>query len=252
MTYNIRYDNPEDGENQWQERKGEVCALLNYYQPDVFGLQEALNHQRSYIHDCLNGYLSVGIGRDGEGRDSEATPIFYRAASLILLETETFWLSPTPDVPSKGWDAALNRIATYAKFQEKSSGAVFHVFNTHFDHIGSQAREHSAHLLLSKIKQMGLIDQKLIIMGDFNCEDSDPPYGTLSTALDDAFLNGVRSSYGPLGTWNDFETDTPITRRIDYIFTKNSEVQFCRHIDDRRKNNLQVSDHLPVLAEIRF
>ncbi len=250
MTYNIRYDNPDDGQNQWTERKAEVVAMLNYYEPDIIGLQEALNHQREFIDHNIAGYASVGFGRDGEGTISEATPLFYKTSILEILDTHTFWLSPTPDVPSKGWDASLNRIATYAKFRIKASGRIIHVFNTHFDHLGEKAREMSAQLLVEKINELKIGGEPIILMGDLNCEGTDSPYSVLTIELQDSY-KGSPTNYGPIGTWNGFEILTPITRKIDYIFSKNLTVISCRHIDDRRENNLQLSDHLPVLTVFR-
>jgi len=249
ITCNIRYDNPDDGENTWELRKSDLVDLLKYYQPDIFGLQEALPHQANYIGTSLNNYRFIMVGRDGPDNVSEATPIFYNPEKLELLETQTFWLSETPDKVSKGWDAALNRIFTFARFREKENNKELVVINTHFDHIGEEARKNSALTIVKKATEMGWLGGRILLMGDFNCEPDKEPYSILKRTFSDS-RDIATKAYGPIGTWNGFEVNSIIDRRIDYIFTKNLEIEVQRHIDDRRPNNLQVSDHLAILVEL--
>lgn len=153
MTYNIRYDNPNDGPNAWPNRKDYVTSQLAFYEPDVFGIQEALHHQVEQISNALPQYNHVGIARDGE-KLGEASPIFYKISRFELVQQNTFWLSETPNKISKGWDAALNRICTYVLLKDKKSKQKFWVFNTHLDHMGELARTNSIQLILSKISQL--------------------------------------------------------------------------------------------------
>ena len=121
MSYNIRYDTQNDGENRWDLRKDELVKLLEYYNPDFIGMQEAMPHQFKFIAEHLDDYNYVGHGRDGLYTDSEATPIFYDFTKYQLLTKDLFWLSSTPKKISKGWDAALNRIVVYAKFKSRKT-----------------------------------------------------------------------------------------------------------------------------------
>src|SRR5687767_13798885 len=96
MTYNIRYDNPADGINQWSSRKEKVFALIKKYDPDIFGVQEALHHQLTDIQNNCTGYKFIGVGRD-DGKDKgEFSAIFYKASRFDVIEQNTFWLSETP------------------------------------------------------------------------------------------------------------------------------------------------------------
>lgn len=250
MTYNIRYDTPNDGENWWENRKQDVADLILRYRPDFLGIQEGLDHQVRYLNQTLKDYAFVGIGRDGEGNISESTAIFYDTTKYKLIESKTFWLSPTPEKVSRGWDAALNRICTYAKLEERSTGTLFHVFNAHFDHIGVEAREKSAQLILEQIKQWELLDQPLIVMGDFNSTPDSKPIKTFNESLSDTRLVSDGRSFGPEGTFSGFKNDAELIDRIDFIFTSNLKVLRQRHIDDLRPNLLWPSDHLPVFAEL--
>lgn len=169
LTYNIRYDNPNDGENWWDKRKEEVLDLLKYYNPEFIGIQEGMNNQVAYLDEQLENYAYFGFGRDGEGTSSEAVPIFYDSTQFELIEGKVYWLSETPEVISKGWDAALNRIVTYGAFRNKQQGDTLHLFNCHFDHMGKEARLNSAKVIIDKIKEWSLTDKKIIVMGDMNC-----------------------------------------------------------------------------------
>ncbi len=250
MTYNIRYDNPNDKENWWQHRKTDVAQLIDYYHPDIVGTQEGLIHQLDYINEHTTHYTYIGVGRDDGQKKGEFTAIFYDTRKLEILEDKTFWLSTTPDQISVGWDASMERICTYAKFRILESKVVIHVFNTHFDHIGPKAREESARLLLSKIEEFGLQNEKVVVMGDLNSEPKNLPITLLSAELSDGLKYAEKKFYGPIGTSNQFDISHIPNKRIDYIFTKNFITKEYRHIDDRRTNNLWVSDHLPVLSII--
>ncbi|MDW3194763.1 MAG: endonuclease/exonuclease/phosphatase family protein [Cytophagales bacterium] len=250
MTYNIRYDTPNDGENWWENRKQDVTDLILRYRPDFMGIQEGLDHQVTYLDQILEEYAFVGIGRDGAGITSEYTAIFFDTTKYKLIESKTFWLSPTPDQVSRGWDAALNRITTYARFEARASAEQFHVFNAHFDHIGVEARERSAQLILEQISQWNLLDEQLIVMGDFNSTPESKPIKTFNESLVDTRLVSGNRSFGPEGTFNAFDKDAELTDRIDFVFVKNIKVLRQRHIDDLRPNMLWPSDHLPVFSEL--
>lgn len=250
MSFNIRYDNPNDGSNRWELRKSEVVALLNYYKPDFFGLQEALPNQIDYIAANLEAYNSIGHGRDGLDTNSEGTPIFYDRENFDLLNSDVFWLSETPEKPSKGWDASLNRIAVYGVFKSKDSGDIIHIFNVHFDHLGRIAREKSAEQLIKYIKTNNLLNERIVLMGDLNCLPTESPVKILNQYLEDSFKANELGTYGPFGTFNGFDTEKILTQRIDYIFVRNLDVYSYRAIDDKRKNNLYPSDHLPILIKL--
>src|SRR5512138_3465563 len=151
MSYNIRYDNPGDGRNAWPNRKDRLIQLIRDESPDLIGLQEALHHQLTDILNGVEGYAMVGVGRDDGKQKGEYSAILYRTSAFELRDENTFWLSETPEVPgSKSWDAAITRVVTWARFRDIKSKKVFFAFNTHFDHMGKEARRESAKLLKQK------------------------------------------------------------------------------------------------------
>jgi endonuclease/exonuclease/phosphatase family metal-dependent hydrolase len=246
ISFNIRYDNPGDGLDRWDRRKGAVANLLYYYSPVVFGLQEALNHQLEYIDNRLTTYTYVGVGRDDGAEKGEYSPVFYDSTRLKVLQQATFWLSEHPEEISVGWDASMERICTYALLEEKGSLQKFWVFNTHFDHRGDTARFKSAELILKKISALNQGNYPVILMGDFNATPDSPPIKAIVAQIQDAAMIAEQPLYGPLGTFNGFDKAAPLEDRIDYIFTSGVSVDKYAHLDDRYGDHRFISDHLPV------
>lgn len=252
MSFNIRLNVASDKENAWPERRQDALDLLNYYHPDYFGVQEALPEQMKDIKAGLKNYDYVGVGRDDGKEKGEFSAIFYDTNRLQVIKSGTFWLSETPEVPSKGWDAALNRICTYAFFKDKKSKKEFLAMNLHFDHIGKVARVKSSELILKKIKEMNPKNLPLTLTGDFNLTEDSEPIKILSQNLNDSFYHAETKPYGPKGTFTGFNVNEIPKDRIDYIFVKGFKIKSQRHINDRRENLLYPSDHFPVLAELAF
>jgi endonuclease/exonuclease/phosphatase family metal-dependent hydrolase len=252
MSFNIRLNVDSDKENSWTNRKHDVMDLLSYYHPDYFGVQEALPEQMKDIKAGLKNYDYVGVGRDDGKAAGEFSAIFYDKNRLDVVKSGTFWLSETPDVPSKGWDAALNRICTYAVLKDKKSKKEFLAMNLHFDHIGNIARVKSSELILKKIKELNPNNLPLTLTGDFNLTEDSEPIKILSQNLEDSFYNSQMLHYGPVGTFTAFNVNEIPKDRIDYIFVKGLVVKSHRHINDRRPNLLYPSDHFPVLVDLQF
>jgi len=249
ITYNIRYDNPNDGENIWENRKNKLAGLINYYEPSFLGIQEGLLNQVEFLDSSLTAYEYIGVGRDDGKQKGEYCAIFYDTRTYKVILDSTFWLSETPGIPSNGWDANLNRICTYGLFENLDTKERIWVMNTHFDHRGVMARENSARLISKRVELINEDNLPLVLMGDFNATVEQKPIQILKAKLSDALEISEKPFYGPPGTSNGFRQEE-IVKRIDYLFTKNVRVLSYSHIDDRRDNNLHVSDHLPVLMII--
>ncbi|AYN67751.1 endonuclease/exonuclease/phosphatase family protein [Euzebyella marina] len=250
MTYNIKYDNVNDTVNNWNDRKSSMVELIVTEAPDVVGMQEVLHNQLNYLNEELSGYDYVGVGREDGKQKGEYSPILYQKEKYELLKSNTFWLSKTPDQISVGWDAALERICTYALLKEKSTDKEFYVFNTHFDHRGDKARKKSVKLILKKIDAINTQDLPVVLMGDLNLSPEKKSIQYLSKKMTDGLEVAKSKNEGPSGTFNGFNLQDPITQRIDYIFTRGFSVSSYEHIDERLKSGKHISDHLPVKAEL--
>jgi len=249
MSYNLRLDTPQNGPNHWPLRKAKVCNLIKKYNPDIIGVQEALIHQLEDLINCNPHYTFIGVGRDDGKTKGEYSAILLNKEKYDVLEQNTFWLSETPDVPgSKSWDAAITRVVTWGKLKDKKTSQEFFVINTHFDHIGKEARKNSAELLKVKATQLsgGL---PLIITGDFNCTPDEAPYQVMTGNKD---INLVDPS--PLqkqGTFCTFEVNSIECKPIDYIFvTPHWETSNFTVISDN-DGKYYPSDHLPIMVEVK-
>lgn len=253
MTYNIRLDVASDGENAWPNRKEYWASQVAFYEPDIFGIQEALPHQVDDIATLLPAYSFVGIGRDGVGK-GESSNIFYKKDRFKVLQENTFWLSETPDKISKGWDAALNRVCTYALLKDDKTKQTFWVFNTHLDHMGELARTNSIQLILSKIKELNTKNYPVFFMGDFNTEPTEERIINLKKEMSDSRDLSEQKPFGPSGTFNGFQHQEAVTKRIDYIFlSKNNPFKVKKYaILSDSKELKYPSDHLPVFIELKF
>ena len=251
MSYNIRYDNSWDDLNNWEIRKDKVIEIFTDYDPGIIGIQEGLINQIQYIDSSLINYDHFGVGRDDGKSKGEFCSIFYDRNRYILNDHSTFWLSEMPDHVSVGWDAALERICTYGLFKDRKSGDSFWVFNTHFDHMGLVAREKSSKLILDKMDKVNHENLPTILMGDFNSMPKSQPIKKVKSKLFDGLDISVKELNGPIGTYNAFNTDLPIEKRIDYIFVNDFKVDTYTHINDRLNDNRHISDHLPVLIKVQ-
>lgn len=250
ISYNIRLNLASDGVNAWPNRKDNVKALVKFYDTDILCVQEALPEQFDEL--LVNtDFDVVGVGRDDGKRKGEFSAIYFNKKRFVKKDGGTFWLSLTPDVPSKGWDAALNRICSWVKLYDRSNKKEFIVFNTHYDHIGVQARIESAKLIKQKIQQIAPT-LPVVFTGDLNVTPETEAIATIKSFLTDSKEISIEPPYGPTGTFNAFKWDSPLKDKIDYIFVNKAfKVQKFAVLSDS-KDQRYYSDHLPVFAKLLF
>ena len=251
ISYNIRYNNPNDGKDIWENRRETITDFIEKEAPDFLGLQEVNFPQIQYLNSNLINYSFIGVGRDDGKTRGEFSPIYFDESKYNLLLSNTFWLSKTPDNISVGWDAAMERICTYGLFKQKNDGSKVWVFNTHFDHIGNEAREKSVDLILSKIKDLTKDKDQIIITGDFNLSDDSVPIKKLQNFYNDVNIKMDNKSKF-YGTFNNFKIDNNYNNRIDYIFYKNFDLIKSSHLHIKTDQGRWASDHHPVIAILKI
>jgi len=255
MSFNIRYNTPVDSLNAWPYRKDKVASQILFHEAHIIGVQEALHDQMMDLQQQLPQYKFAGVGRDDGQQKGEYSAIFYDTTRLQALQTKTFWLSQTPEIAgSKSWDAQITRVVTWIKFRDRKTKKIFFAFNTHFDHIGKEARKESAKLILQKVKEIAG-STPAFVTGDFNAHPDDEPIQVILDASNPLHLTDSKEisktpHYGPVGTFNGFKDRERDDQPIDYIFVK-GKWKILKHatISQSWKGRF-ASDHFAVLARI--
>jgi endonuclease/exonuclease/phosphatase family metal-dependent hydrolase len=250
ITYNIRMNTSGDGEHAWPYRKDDVAALFRFHRADIFCVQEALPEQMDDLQAAFPDFTYEGIGRDDGKRLGEFSAVFYSLKRFKKLDGGTFWLSETPEECSFGWDAACRRVCSWVKLEDQKAGEIFHVFNTHFDHRGEEARRESAQLILEKIEEISKGSGAVVLCGDFNLAPSSEPILLIQSKLNDAFKVSEQPPYSSVATFHGFTYDDSPRERIDYVFVSdNVKVRRYGGLTDSRDRAF-FSDHLPVLVTL--
>ncbi len=221
-SFNVRNENSNDAANGngWTNRYPEIANIILFHDLDIVGTQECKSNQITDLLSVLSkfNYNYIGRGRGTNPTDDEYSAIFYKTDKYKLMDSGNFWLSETPDIPSKGWDAALNRICTWGKFKDKSTHFVFYVFNLHMDHQGKEARRLSSELVIKEIKEITK-GKPVVLTGDFNTDQFAEGYKiiTNSETLSDSYTSS-KIVHDPNGTFNSFDINNTTNQRIDHIF----------------------------------
>jgi endonuclease/exonuclease/phosphatase family metal-dependent hydrolase len=249
MSYNIRYGTADDGEYSWPNRQDAAVAMILDQRPAVFGVQEGLRFQLDFLTEKCPMYKYVGVGReDGEMR-GEHMAVFYDTTRVELKNWGTYWLSETPDEPSKGWDAACKRTATWTLLHDIKADKYFYFVDTHLDHVGEEAREKGLALVVERIGAMNPENYPMVLLGDFNVFPDDPCLKGLRAVMTDAreaaSVTTNESTYHGYGT--------VVKDPIDYIFYKGfSGCKELARVTKPYEECLYVSDHYPITAILTY
>lgn len=253
MSFNMRYDNPEDGENNWQYRRERVARVIAANDVDLFGAQELLVGQLNDLKGLLPGYAEVGVGREDGAEAGEFNPVFYRTDRFELLDWGTFWLSETPEVAgSKGWDGACERLATWTVLRDRDGRELFFI-NTHLDHMGEVARREGVSLLLGRIDSLSG-GRPVVLTGDFNAT---PDSEVIAHVLADSRMRHTRdvADVREDASWSfaDYGSIPEADRQlIDYVFVNDGlDVPMYRVLPDTLDGGY-LSDHAPVLVKLQY
>lgn len=254
MSYNIRLDLESDGINRWSNRRDEFIGQIRLMRPAILGLQEVVPGQKADLERALPGYAFLGVARDDGKAKGEFSNLAVDREIFRVQSSGTFWLSPTPAVPSKGWDAAYPRIATWAKLVRRRDGRRFLALNTHFDHVGQRARLEAARQIARWISTKRAPGEAVVVTGDLNAEPGSPPMQELASSklgLRDARIASKTPPVGPEGTFNAFELVPAEGRRIDYVLADPAiEVDRYAVLGWHGEGGRPASDHFPVVADV--
>lgn len=245
VTFNIRGDFGVDGANDFCHRKPLILRKLAQEQPDIIGFQEVLPHVAAWMRQALPEYDVVGCGREKDLTGEQMTVLF-RRDKFQLMAMDTFWLSPTPNVPGSRYaeQSGCPRTATELVLRDVDTGKVIRVVNTHLDHIGSLARQLGLAQILRHLASLDFFpDAPVILMGDFNATPDSEEMQLIRNHPD------YTSAAPEMGvTYHGFMTADD-QEQIDYIFLKGgiravSAVKWMDELD-----GVYLSDHYPVCVQ---
>lgn len=250
MSYNLRFDNPEDGANRFQNRKARITDFLNAEGADIIGFQEVTPPMRSWLVETFPNYYMAGVGRGADYSDETAL-IAFRKDTMALKSCDTVMLSTTPEVFGSHYDGSDQSVCPreYVRvcLKHRDIPEPFYVYNVHTDHQGQISRILASQQLLGDITSHS---EKFFLIGDFNAE----PDAAEITMLTACRSRSVADATAALtGTFHDFGRLEP-PQKIDYIFT-DSAVRIHRSVrvhDEPGENQTYLSDHNPIyiIAEL--
>ena len=249
MSYNVRLGSGEDGTNSWQFRAPMTIEMLEDQNPDIFGIQEALEYQVLFIKEFTD-YSYVGVGRDDGKKKGEHMAIFWKKKTMKLLKWGTFWLSETPSTPSKGWDAACYRTATWALMKDKRTGKKFYFVNTHLDHVGKEARRNGLALIVERISEINPDGLPMVLTGDFNVRPDNPVLKDLDSRMKCTRKIAAKTdSHNTFNGWGKASKDMV----IDYIYISGfSACSEYQTVTKKYSGRTFVSDHYPIISRLVF
>lgn len=257
-TYNIRIRTAADtGAISWDHRKFDVARVVTSHGFELFGVQEMVDSaQTADLVALLPQYSSFTVGRNNqEGTKGERIGLFFDKSRFEPMKRGSFFLSPTPDIISKGWDAALRRMCIWQQLRDRHTGKSLYVFCTHFDHKGVLARVESARLIVAKVAEIAG-NEPVIVLGDLNASpDESEMYKVLTARLNDARLCGQPQPVAAAGTFNGFDISKqvlPVSELIDYIFCKQIRVESYEVLNDKFRKDAYPSDHFPIMIQCSF
>lgn len=247
LTWNIRYDRPQDSLDRWDRRKEALANEVLQINPQLVALQEVLLNQVEYLDEHWPGFRRFGVGRDDGLKSGEFSPVYYDTTVFTMLSGRTVWLSETPDRPGFGWDASCTRVVSIVTLQDKITRDSLWVLSTHWDHEGRRARVESARLIRALMAPIVERGRRVILMGDMNATPHAKPVRYLRRYFTDAAKGKPKR-----GTFNHFKLRKHCFKRIDYIWLSPGSFEVTSFdVPHPRVNGRQMSDHFPVVVTLQ-
>ncbi len=251
MTLNLRFGLAQDGPNRWDHRKKAFPALLRKYASDIIGFQEANDFQIDFLKDLLSDYAYIGQ-RSPAPSFWQNNILFYKRPWQCVAD-DHFFLSATPDIPSRMPKSRWPRQGTIGVFKYPSLDRVIVCANTHFD-FEPAVQTASALIVLERLNAISA-GHPTILMGDFNTHPDSPCHQVFTAATHlpgrgaAPFRNIWQDSFP--GTFHGF-TGRSDSRHIDWVLYRGPlSLNACRVIRDPF-NSVYPSDHFPVQADFNF
>ena len=254
LTQNVRYADDPNG-NSVKERTTRFGALLDEYKPDLVGTQEVTVEWYNYL-SSLENYALIGSSKTGRKAESgEWNVIMYNVDRFVVMDSDTFWLTDTPDRVSQVKNASGVRICTWAELYDRYTGETIIMANTHIDHKNTDVRVQQLNYLFKHLRKRlfeRYEDCRIYLTGDFNCAVNSRPYmiATTSKFVDTRAVTLEDNSKGKVS----FHGYNGQEYMFDYCFFKGDdtvlsyEIITKNYIGEMDTEPGFVSDHYGVIS----
>ena len=249
MTFNVRCIGLENLPRKAREYY--VAETVRKGMPDSFGVQEATPTWMKYLDKEIGDkYEYVGVGRTNGRNSGEYSAVFYLKDKYELVDSDTFWLSETPDKASKGWDAQIKRICTWVVLENKETGEQYVHINSHFDHQGEEARKNSVNMILDKVKEYS--DLPVVFTADMNIVEGTEHYNNM---VADGALKDTKYTAEDTMDYLTFHNLDPAAnegRILDYVMINDKFDAEVYKVVTAGVDGRFVSDHYPVYSDVKI
>lgn len=251
MSFNVRQSHAREADphNSWDNRADACLEMLKVRQPDIVGFQEAqFKGQWSFFRDSLSSeYGSVGIGRDNGVDKGESSGFLYKRSVFTLLDSGTFWVSETPDVPSASFDEKYNRSLTWGLFKVNKTGKRFFYLNTHLG-LTWKSQKEGIDMIVGKMQEMNPEGFPLIFSGDLNTDISSKAFDSLKHfMLNSRDIAPVTDDIPTYNAWGNKNKE----RIIDFIWIT-PDIKCLEYRADTTPygGHEFISDHYPISVKL--
>jgi endonuclease/exonuclease/phosphatase family metal-dependent hydrolase len=242
MSLNLRFGLAEDGPNNWIHRRLAYKPLLNAWPRDFYAFQEVNEFQTRFLSELLPDHDHIGQRSIAPDRWQNNIIFFHKAWHCV--HSEHFYLSQTPDTPSKFQDSRWPRQCTLGVFEKGASRLI--IVNTHLDFY-ENVQVDSARLIRQRISRQAH-KGAAVLMGDFNCTPGSSCYVEFISKTDGGpgFKNVFTPPYE--GTHHHFK-GAKHGDAIDWILYQAPLVVKRACVITQRYAERYPSDHFPVIAD---
>ncbi|MFP4387350.1 MAG: endonuclease/exonuclease/phosphatase family protein [Desulfococcaceae bacterium] len=261
LNLNLRFGLAGDREGRsWSRRKTALPHLFAQANPDFLCFQEVNDFQAADLAGLLPGYSVIGR-REPAPKFWQHNLIFHRNEWRCRAK-DRFFLSPTPDVPSRFRDSRWPRQCTMGRFVRGETEVI--CATTHFDFLAGVQRR-SAEILLKRLTRFGgeavsngsTVPSNgpaahgeppaAILAGDFNATPDSPAHHYLTRE------GGFRHAFSPPfpATYHGFSGNTA-GEHIDWTLYRGplrvAEARAVQETEPRPAGDPPVypSDHFPL------
>ncbi len=252
---NLRFGLADDAADGWHKRGRIVAQLLNEYSADFYAFQEVNDFQAKDLQANLVQYGMIGQ-RHPAPDGWQNNLIFYRP-DWHCTASDHFYLSHTPDVPSKFENSKWPRQCTMGSFTKAGQSLIF--ITTHFD-FDTRVQEKSSQVILSRLKTLPT-GTPSILTGDFNATPEDRCYQIFTGTLTDANIKASDRMDQPVFK-NVFKPPYPSTHHgftgdaqsglIDWILYRGGLKLKDAGIITDTFDGRYPSDHFPLIARFEW